>query len=443
MQFNSLSFLFIFLPVFLAVYYLFPIRWRSGILSLGSFLFYFLACGKKFWPLILLAGLILLTYSAGRMLERHRSRSLLITVLALMGGSLCFFKCFHGGRWLAAGYSFYLFQMSAYLLDVYWERMKAELNFLNFAAQISMFPKLLSGPIVKPAELAEQNRTTAVSGEEFHRGLSELIIGLSMKVLLANRLSSLWVQANIMGLQNLSAPMAWLALAGFAIRLYFDFYGYSLMAVGLGRMLGYTLPENFLDPYASCSVSEFYRRWHVSLGMWFREYVYIPLGGNRKGMFRTILNLIIVWAFTGFWHGVGGNYLVWAGILCFLIILEQLFLRRFLEKHRWLGHIYTPFVILLSWVPFAVTGWQRMGIYFGKLFGGFGPGINPSDWLIFGKQYGIYLLAGAVLMIPAVNKAVRNLHKHVWGDIILFLLFWLCVMMIATSAQDPFMYFQY
>lgn len=443
MQFNSIEFIFYFLPLFLAVYYLAPDRWRNGVLFLSSLLFYWMACGNRLWCLGLLVGLTLFTYVIGLLLRRTRGKWLLALVLAALAAVLLFFKCYDGGKLLPAGLSFYLFQMIAYLIDVSRRRTPAERNLLAYGAQTAMFPKLLSGPLMEPKKLYLQSKNPCFCGQTFHLGLQELILGLALKVLLADRLGGLWSQAGVIGYANISTPFAWMALAAYAMRLYFDFYGYSLMAVGLGHMLGYHLPMNFLEPYSAKSVSEFYRRWHATLGAWFRNYIYFPLGGSRKGMGRTILNLCVVWALTGFWHGVGGNYLLWAGLLCLLIINEKLWIRKLLNRSKVLCHLYTVFVILISWVPFAIGDWGSMTVFLGRLFGAAAGVPNARDYLIWGKDFAPLLAAGIVFATPLPKFLWKKVRKYAVVDVILFALFWVVVFFIATSAQDPFLYFQY
>lgn len=443
MQFNSLTFLFNFLPLFLAVYYIFPVKWRNFILVIGSLIFYGLGCGSNFWWLKLLAALTAVTYMMGIVLQRFRKDFLLGAELLVLFACLIFFKRYNGGALLPVGLSFYLFQMAAYLMDIYRQKISAEMHFIRYAAQCTMFPKLLCGPLMEPAELQEQVRQRRFDGSKFHRGLQELIAGLGMKVLLANRLGGLWSQAAVFGYESISVPFAWMALLAYALRLYFDFFGYSLMGVGVGRMLGFQLPENFLEPYSAKTVGDFYRRWHATLGRWFREYIYIPLGGNRKGMARTLLNLCVVWLLTGLWHGNGGNYLIWAGFLCLMIILERLFMGKILNRSRVFCHVYLVFVILLSWVPFAIGDWNRMRVFLGRLFGVGGIGLNPQDYIVWGQRYLPLLLTGIFFATPIPRRLWGKIRQHPAFDIALFALFWAAVYFIATAAQDPFLYFQY
>ena len=442
MQFNSITFLFCFLPLFLAVYYLFPGLWRNALLLAGSLAFYYFAGGNKLLVLGLLIGTTLFTYWIGRAFWRKR-KGLLIFGLMVLLGILVFLKLYEGGKYLPAGLSFYLFQQAAYLIDAYRRKVKPENSLIRYGTQIMMFPKVLMGPLMDPADLRHQLRRPDCSVNNFHTGLQELILGLALKVLIADRVGGLFAQAGTIGYESISTPFAWLAIVSYAMRLYFDFWGYSVMAVGIGHMLGFHLPENFLDPYASRSVSEFWRRWHASLGAWFRNYLYIPLGGNRKGVLRTLFNLLIVWLFTGLWHGVGGNYLLWAMILFFFVVNERLWLGKILKAIGPVSHVYTVPVILLSWVPFAIGDWNSMVIFFQKLFGMGLPALSDTDYVVWLQEYQWLLLAGVIFATPLPRLLWSKVKDQWWVDVLLFAVFWVCVYFISTSAQDPFMYFQY
>ena len=341
------------------------------------------------------------------------------------------------------GISFYLFQMAAYLADVYRCKIQPENNLIVYSGKLLMFPKLLSGPLADPKELSGQEADWDHPTEKLHRGLQELVLGLCMKVLIADRLAGLWSQVGVIGYESISAPFAWMALLSFCLRLYLDFWGYSLMAMGLGRIIGFDLPKNFDDPYTSKSVSEFYRRWHVTLGAWFRNYIYIPLGGNRKGTLRTLLNLAAVWLLTGLWHGVGPGYLIWAGILLFFIVNERLWLGKLLEKAGFLAHIYTVFAILFSWIPFAIGDTMQMVIFAGRLFGQLGTTLNPLDFWIWGKEYMALLGIGVLLATGLPGKLWEKIREKKIADVLVFLLFWVVVYGIATMEQSSFFYFQY
>lgn len=443
MQFNSIEFLFCFLPLFLTVYYVVPRKLRGVSMVLGSLLFYWFSSAGKVWWIGLLLGVMLFAYITGRGLAKSKKPLLLIFSLGILLGILTFFKLYDGGRHLPAGMSFFLFQIAAYLIDVYRRRILPERKVLAFTEQITFFPKLLSGPLMDPQMLKLQQKYNAPNRENLHRGLQLLICGLGLKVCIANRLGSLWNQGAVIGYESISPAFAWLCLIAYAMQLYFDFYGYSLMAMGIGKMFGYDLPENFLDPYASRSVSEFYRRWHASLGAWFRNYLYFPLGGSRKGSVQTIFNLAVVWLFTGLWHGVGGNYLLWAGMLFTLIVMEKLFLGKLLKKAKLLSHVYVVVAILLTWVPFAVSDPSKMLVFFGRLFGQCGVTLNPEDYMVFGADYLPILIPGLILATPLPRKLAHKWKDSPLADLVLFGLFWLVVYFISTAAQDPFLYFAY
>lgn len=440
MQFNSIQFLFSFLPLFLAVYLLVPAKFRSGTLLIGSLGYYALASGGNYWWVVVLIAITIATFFAGFTLSKSGRGKLLALYLAVLAAILTFFKLYAGGRYLPAGMSFYLFQMGAYLIDLQRQKIDHEKNLVEYASQITMFPKLLSGPLMDPRKLRQ---TAAPEKENLREGMQDLVLGLGLKVLLANRLGGLWAEAGVVGFEFISVPFAWIALVAYAMQLYFDFYGYSLMAIGLGKMLGFSLPRNFDSPYAARSVSEFYRRWHMTLGAWFREYLYIPLGGNRKGTGKTILNLLVVWMFTGLWHGVGGNYLLWAGFLFLLVVNERLWLGKLLKKSKVFSHVYLVFVILLSWVPFAVGDWGQMVSFLGRLFDLTGRAMNPRDYLTVVTGCEWYLLAGVILATPWPQKVWERIKNHWIADVLILVLFWIVVYFVATAAQDPFLYFQY
>ena len=443
LQFNSIEFLFCFFPLFLIGYYAVPVGGRNFFMVAGSLVFYAISCAGNYWWLGLLVCITLIAYVIAMLLAEHPGRGLLLFSLGLMLGVLILFKLYQGGKLLPVGISFYLFQLSAYIIDVYRGRLQSERKLMRFFAQIFMFPKLLSGPLMDPRELQVQSQFYGPNREKLHGGLQVFILGLCLKVLVANRLGGLWNLTAGIGYENISPIFAWMVLLGYALQLYFDFYGYSLMAVGIGKMLGYDLPQNFLTPYASKTVSEFYRRWHATLGAWFREYLYFPLGGSRKGTLRTIFNLAVVWLFTGLWHGIGGNYLVWAGFLFLLIVNERLWLGKLMKKSHVLCHVYVPFVILLSWVPFAIGDWQQMVIFLGRLFNRMGSTQMANDFVLWGKDYFGILSAGVILATPLPQWICRKVKDTVIADLVLFVLFWVVVYFVSTAAQDPFMYFQY
>jgi alginate O-acetyltransferase complex protein AlgI len=241
----------------------------------------------------------------------------------------------------------------------------------------------------------------------------------------------------VIGFDSLSSSFTWIALSSFALRLYFDFYGYSMMAVGIGKLMGFELPRNFDSPYAARSVSDFYRRWHMTLTSWFRRYVYIPLGGNRKSKILTALNILVVWVLTGLWHGMGGNYLLWGAFLGLVIGVEKLWFGNRLERMRVVPHLYTVAVILLSWVPFALGDWGQMVTFMRRLFSPNSSGAGEIT------VYLPLILAGILFATPLPEQLFHRYRERLWCDCVLFILFWICIYFVSTTAQDPFLYFSF
>lgn len=447
MGFNTLQFVFIFLPCFLVAYYVTPARLRNVTLCLGGLGFYAMGTWDRPWCLGLFLGLGLGAWFLGRLLGRTAHKRAVLTVgLVLLFGILLGFK-YAGlsGVGLPLGISFYTFQLAAYLMEVAWGGMSPTGSLLTFSAGQLLFPKLLSGPLMAPAELEGQVRARAYSLEGYDEGLREFILGLSMKLLLADRMGVLWRQLGTIGYESVSTPLAWMGIFAYSFQLYFDFCGYSRMAIGLGKMLGFRLPENFDHPYAARSIRDFWRRWHITLGAWFRTYVYIPLGGNRKGKLRMYRNLLIVWLLTALWHGITWNFLLWGLAQFFLIAMERLWLGRLLDKSRVLSHLYMLGVIPLSWLLFAMKEPGAFLTYLGRLFpiGAKGVAVLAGDYLLYGKQYGLLLLACFVFAMPWPGKLWERIRTKPLGTGIVLVLFWAAVYCMAVSTNDPFLYFSF
>jgi alginate O-acetyltransferase complex protein AlgI len=447
MSFSSLDFVFWFLPAFLAVYYITPRSFRNLPLLLGSLVFYGWGVQSQPWCLVLLAGLLLVTYVGGLLLaggEEPRS-GLLGFLWTILFGCLLAFKylgLFSGSQIvLPLGMSFYTFQMAAYLMDVHRGDLYPERSLYRFAIGILLFPKLLSGPLVSWNSLSRQIQRRSYSAREFDSGLRDFVLGLGLKLLLADRIGALWTQIGNIGYESVSAPLAWLGLVAYSLQLYFDFYGYSKMAVGLGRMLGFQLPENFQHPYAAKSMTDFWRRWHITLSQWFRDYVYIPLGGNRKGRAAQIRNLLIVWLLTGMWHGATVNFLLWGLFLFLLLTLEKLFWGKFLERTPVIGHIYMVPAILLSWMLFAISDLERLAVYAGRLVSEWSW--QAADFQRALGQYGWLLAVGILVSTPLPAKLWNKLKFSALGTIFLFAIFWVAVYCMAAGLNDPFMYFSF
>ena len=347
---------------------------------------------------------------------------------------------------LPVGISFYTFQAVSYLVDVYRKTVPYERSMVGFGMYISMFPQLIAGPIVTYSSMRAQIGRRKVTFRAIEDGLREFTIGLGFKVLLANRVGGLWTEVQTIGYESISTPLAWLGLLAFSLQIYFDFCGYSLMAKGLGTMMGFKIPNNFNHPYMSLSMTEFWRRWHITLGSWFREYVYIPLGGNRRGALLTFRNLLAVWLLTGFWHGASWNFIIW-GLLLFLIMsIERLGLLRVLERRRVIGHLYMMLTIPLTWLVFAVTDVRQILLYFQRLF----PFLMKQslfyfsgDYLKYGKLYAVSIAAGLLFMTDFPYR-IYNRHKYsLVTAVVLLAVFWACVYCIRSGMDDPFLYFRF
>ena len=278
-------------------------------------------------------------------------------------------------------------------------------------------------------------------------GLRQFTIGLGLKVLIANQVGGLWKDVEAIGFESISTPLAWMGLIAFSLQIYFDFYGYSLMAKGLGSILGFRFPSNFAHPYMSTSMTEFWRRWHMTLGSWFREYVYIPLGGNRRGALITFRNLLAVWILTGLWHGASWNFILWGLVLFVLISIEKLGLRKVLAKRPAIGHIYMLFAIPITWLLFAVTDISQIAIYLQRLFPMFAPEREAAyfagDYLKYGRLYAISLCAGLIFMTPAPRNLYNRWKKSPISAVVLLIVFWCCVYCMKIGMDDPFLYFRF
>lgn len=439
MVFSSLLFIFRFLPVFLAVYGLTPARFRNQVLFAGSLVFY--AWGEPVYLMLMLFSAFF-DYGNGLMLEyaeQHRKTGLAGVVLTgsiLVNLSLLAIFKYSGVLPLPVGISFYTFQTMSYTIDVYRGEVPAQRNLWAFGAYVSMFPQLIAGPVVKYRDVEAEIAARTMDVRGGYEGIGRFCTGLGKKVLLANQIGLLWEAVQKIPPEQMSMLTAWLGSGAFALQLYFDFSGYSDMAIGLARMLGFHLKENFDYPYTSGSITEFWRRWHISLGQWFREYVYIPLGGNRKGFLVQMRNLLIVWALTGIWHGRGWNFLIWGLYFGVLLILEKCVLLRWLARvPRLCGHIYTMAAVTAGMTIFAVEdpgGGLRQAW---MLFAGAPVFCNmQSIWLL--SNYGILFF----LCLLGALGAGKRLGKYpaVWAAAGI-----LSVAYIVDASYNPFLYFRF
>ncbi len=468
MVFSSTVFLFLFLPAFLTIYYICPPKLRNTILFLASLIFY--AWEEPIYIFIMLFSTIF-DYANGLLIEKSKSNAAkrLILILSVIGNLsiLCFFKysdffitnvnfvCNTNISLLKlilpVGISFYTFQTMSYTIDVYRKKVSAQKNIINFAAYVTMFPQLVAGPIVRYKTIAKQldKRQETISG--FVYGIRRFIIGLFKKVMIANNIGLLWETIIARNLETLPAATAWLGAISFSFQIYFDFSGYSDMAIGLGEMIGFHFLENFDHPYISKSITEFWRRWHISLGTWFKEYVYIPLGGSRKGIAKQIRNLLIVWGITGFWHGASWNFILWGLYFGFLLIIEKLFLLKFLEKAKpLLSHLYTLIFVIISWVIFAFEDLSQIAQFLKAMFGINQSGILNAETLYLFSNYIVLLIICVLLSMEWQKTKLATLLASKTGwvrscfTMLLFAaLFIVSISFLIGDTYNPFLYFRF
>lgn len=462
MVFSSLLFIFRFLPIALAVYYLAPPRLKNLALFLISLFFY--SWGEvRYFPVMAacILGNYLLALWLGRLRDKPRARrAVLVLVVVFNIGMLFFFKytdffitnlnALLGTSipllrlTLPLGISFYTFQTMSYTLDVYKGTVQPERNIIDLGAYVVMFPQLIAGPIVLYKDVAAQLKVKkgryTLAG--INEGVGLFILGLGKKVLLANNIGALWEDIKLLGYGSVSTPLAWLGLVAFTLQIYFDFSGYSTMAIGLGKMLGFNFPENFNLPYISRSITEFWRRWHMTLSGWFREYVYIPLGGNRRGLPRQIFNLFVVWTLTGFWHGANWNFLLWGFYYFVLLAVEKLFLYDKLQRGRVWPHLYALFFIVVGWGLFAVdSGMADIVAFFSRLFWPQG-GVSA---LYFARNYGVALLVGMLCSTPWPRRFYAWVCKksELLRILVLAAVLLVSVAYLVDSTYNPFIYFRF
>ncbi|MCM1154368.1 MAG: MBOAT family protein [Roseburia sp.] len=468
MLFSSVEFLFRFLPVFMVIYLIVPEKYRNLVLLSGSLIFY--AVGEPIYVLLLVMS-ILVNYGAGKLIlekkgksEKEEKQGKLILILALCYdfGILFVFKYWDFAARslnqllkgdsipllslaLPLGISFYTFQTASYLFDCYNGRIKENAPFTAFASYVTMFPQLIAGPIVKYEEVSERMKERKIRAKAIESGLKLFTTGLGYKVLLANQIGTLWNHIMTAGAGNLSVAAAWLGAFAYSFQIYFDFWGYSLMARGLGRMLGFRIPKNFDDPYMSRSLSEFWRRWHITLSRWFKEYLYIPLGGNRKGKSRTMLNLLIVWSLTGLWHGADFNFVLWGLLFFALLSLEKCGLGKWLEQKKVIGHLYVVLLIPVTWVIFAISDMRQLGQYLQNMIGIHTSHVIVGSEQVFRylKEYGVLLILCILFSTPYPMKQYQK-YKHKWYMVAAILVvFWFSVYEIMTGSNNPFLYFRF
>lgn len=467
MLFSSITFLYFFLPCVVIIYFSVPKKIKNSVLLFSSLFFY--GWGEPRY-LIFLSAAIIQGYTFGLFIEKHRNNkktsSIFLTITVLISlGMLGYFKYadFFIGNFnavfkteipllkimLPIGISFYTFQLLSYSIDIYRGNTAAQHNFINFAAYISMFPQLVAGPIVRYSHIASQLKDRKHSTDSAAYGIKRFVIGLSKKIIFANVLGEL--TESFRNSTEKSVLFAWLFVIAYTLHVYYDFSGYSDMAIGLGRIFGFKFPENFNYPYISRSITDFWRRWHMSLGTWFRDYLYIPMGGNRVSKLRWMFNILIVWMATGFWHGASWNFIIWGLWFSLLLILEKNFLRCFLERNKILSHIYVFFALIISFVIFDSSSMGNAVSMFSSMFGLKGTPLMGTESIYFLKSYCVIIIAAAfgATPIPAmlVNKISRLKYSGFAVSIIepLFLtaLLALSTSFLIDGSFNPFLYFRF
>ncbi len=471
MVFSSLLFLFRFLPLVLLFYYAVPVTWRNFVLFAASLIFY--AWGEPVYIVLILFS-TMVDYTAGRAVSHfmeqgkkkyagYAAACSVCVNLALLGffkyadfliQTICNITPFELSPLelaLPVGISFYTFQTMSYTIDVYRGDAKVQKNFITFGAYVALFPQLIAGPIIRYKTVAGQLDSRTENRELFFKGIVRFVAGLGKKVLLANQAGMLWNEIAAFQAADLTAASAWIGIAAFTFQIYFDFSGYSDMAIGLGYMFGFSFTENFDYPYESRSITEFWRRWHISLGTWFKEYVYIPLGGNRKGMAAQICNIAIVWLLTGLWHGAYWNFVLWGVYYGIVLILEKCCWKRLLQKlPAWACHIYTMILVMIGWSLFA---WQDMSDgrgYLRAMF--FGAGLADRHAVYLFLSNAVLLLICALGSLSVCKKAVLGILgqqrmgmvlKDAAGAGFIVAVFAASLAMLVNSSYNPFLYFRF
>ena len=464
MVFSSILFLFLFLPAVLAVYFLVPKPGKNIVLLIFSLIFY--AWGEPVYVILMIFSAVF-NYVMGididrKRLNRSAARASLILTLVVNLFLLGFFK--YSGflidtinqlfsvsipyRELALpiGISFYTFQTLSYILDVYQGKISVQKNLIHFSLYITMFPQLIAGPIVRYADIEPQLAERRVTLAGFGLGTEIFIKGLAKKVLLANNLGMVYSTVQGMEAGNLSVLTAWVGIIAYTLQIYFDFSGYSDMAIGLGRMFGFQFMKNFDYPYISRSITDFWRRWHISLGSWFREYVYIPMGGNRVPVWKHIRNILVVWLLTGLWHGASWNFVIWGLYYGLLLLVEKYLLSRLFPKlPGWLMHLYTLLLVVIGWVFFSNTALGTASAYLGNLFGITSGGLVDNTGLYLLKTNLILLLVGILASAPGLYRLFQRLiRKAPWVAVAVnVLLFLVCVAYLVYETYNPFLYFRF
>jgi alginate O-acetyltransferase complex protein AlgI len=467
MVFSSLTFLFFFLPIVCLLYFISPTKIRNVILLFSGLFFY--AWGEPIYVLAMI-GSTAIDYTAGRFIDKfdndERKRKIFLLVSVVMNLSLLgvfkysSFLIGNVNEWFALditdpklplpiGISFYTFQSMSYTIDLYRRQIKVQKNFFSFASYVSLFPQIVAGPIVRYEDVANEIDNRKVTIDGVSDGVAVFLKGLAKKVLIANNIGLLWTTVKAMDYATLPPLTAWIGILAFTFQIYFDFSGYSDMAVGLGKILGFNFPKNFDHPYMSKSVTEFWRRWHITLGAWFRLYVYIPLGGNRKGLPSTVRNLLITWALTGLWHGASWNFVLWGLFYGVLIVIERLGFGKVLEKApAAVSTLYTFLVAVFGWVLFETNSLAAAGQYFAAMFGAAGVAADDLSLYLL-SAYAIWFIIAIAASGDGFDKATTRLRERkervylVAKPLACAAVMFICTAYLVTATYNPFLYFRF
>ncbi len=480
MVFSTSIFIYLFLPITLLIYYIAPKKSKNFIILLSGLVFY--SWGEPIYVVVMLIS-TMIDYFAGLAMNHFEGKKLprklcLIVSVVMNLGLLGVFKYsgfiaeninaiagsqiidinnmnffgidFLPMNMLPIGISFFTFQSMSYTIDLYMGNVKVQKNPISFAAFVTLFPQIVAGPIVRYDDVAKELDDRTITLDLIYDGIIRFIIGLSKKVLIANSIGALWTAVKSTDISQVSVVSSWLGILAFTFQIYFDFSGYSDMAIGLGKMMGFHFPENFNYPYLSKSISEFWRRWHITLGSWFKSYVYFPLGGNRKGMPRTIMNLAITWLLTGVWHGASWNFILWGSLYGVVIILEKLFLGKWLQKiPAVFCHIYTMLLVILGWVLFDTADLPTAFAYAANMFGAGGTPFIDSTAMYQIATYGITFIICIIGCTNLPKLAVEYLKKKLpllinYGGIAgLMGMFVMCAAYLVDQTYNPFLYFNF
>ncbi len=466
MVFSSTIFLCVYLPLVLLGYYICPKKGRNLFLLIVSLVFY--AWGEPKYVFLMIFS-ILVNYIFGRLMDKHRENKkrmklLLVLSVVIDLGLLSVFKytdfiitnvnAIFGANFdllniaLPIGISFYTFQAMSYTIDVYRDDVRVQKNLIDFGMYITMFPQLIAGPIVRYADVQDQLADRSVTTADFSEGIMRFVVGLGKKVLLANQMGAVWSDIYALG-GDVSALMAWTGAIAYTFQIYFDFSGYSDMAIGLGRMFGFKFPENFRYPYQSVSITDFWRRWHITLSTWFKEYLYIPLGGNRRGLARQALNLLIVWSLTGFWHGAGWNFVMWGLYYFVILFIEKLFLLKALDKlPKFFRHVYALLLIIIGWVIFASDDVSVLLPYLGSMFGANGAIGGMDVYTLLTKAVLLIICCIASTELPkklflSAAGAMNEKAAFTLKSVLMIALLALSMILLIGDSYNPFLYFRF